>query len=67
MYALCTPSNTLGMPSAATPHVHQAVSGVAIGVHFGAWVASVDMTTLTHSLLFVSSHPVVRTIALSAE
>eukprot|EP00605_Chrysophyceae_sp_TOSAG23-4_P000058 GSChrysophyteH1.ASY1.ANO1.60.1 assembled CDS len=35
------------------------ISGLSVGAHFGCWVASLDMTTLTHSLLFVSSHPVV--------
>ena len=28
-----------------------ALSGVALAAHFGAWVASLDETTLTHSLL----------------
>ena len=35
------------------------ISGISVGAHFGCWVASLDMTTLTHSLLFVSAHPVV--------
>jgi len=34
-------------------------SGVALAAHFGAWVASLDQTTLTHSLLFVTAHPLV--------
>ena len=33
--------------------------GVALAAHFGAWVASLDHTTLTHSLLFVTAHPLV--------
>ena len=32
-------------------------SGVALAAHFGAWVASLDETTLTHSLLFVTRPP----------
>ena len=28
-------------------------SGAALAAHFGAWVASLGETTLTHSLLFV--------------
>jgi drug/metabolite transporter (DMT)-like permease len=34
-------------------------SGVALAAHFGTWVASLDETTLTHSLLFVTAHPLV--------
>ena len=35
------------------------ISGFSVGLHFGCWVLSLDMTTLTHSLLFVSMHPIV--------
>ena len=35
------------------------LSGLALAAHFGAWVASLDETTLTHSLLFVTAHPLV--------
>ena len=34
-------------------------SGIALGAHFGTWVASLDYTSLTHSLLFVTSHPLI--------
>ena len=34
-------------------------SGAALAAHFGAWVASLGETTLTHSLLFVTAHPLV--------
>ena len=34
-------------------------SGVFLALHFGAWTASLDRTTLTHSLLFVAAHPLV--------
>lgn len=34
-------------------------SGLALAAHFGAWVASLDETSLTHSLLFVTAHPLV--------
>ncbi|MGB1624476.1 MAG: hypothetical protein ACPHCZ_07210, partial [Candidatus Poseidoniaceae archaeon] len=30
-------------------------SGVFLALHFGAWTASLDRTTLTHSLLFVTA------------
>ncbi|MBG17384.1 MAG: hypothetical protein CMB77_03410 [Euryarchaeota archaeon] len=33
------------------------VSGTFLAAHFGLWIASLDMTSLTHSLLFVTSHP----------
>lgn len=33
-------------------------SGFVLGVHFAAWVASLDLTSLAHSLLFVTSHPI---------
>ena len=35
------------------------VSGLALALHFGAWVASLKYTTLTHSLLFVTAHPLI--------
>ena len=30
--------------------------GLFLALHFGAWVASLDQTSLTHSLLFVTAH-----------
>ena len=33
-------------------------SGTALAIHFACWVASVQLTSLTHSLLFVSATPV---------
>ena len=35
------------------------VSSCALALHFGAWVASLDATSLTHSLLFVTAHPLI--------
>ena len=40
-------------------------SGVALAAHFGAWVASLDQTTLTHSLLFVTAHPLVIVLGMA--
>jgi drug/metabolite transporter (DMT)-like permease len=40
-------------------------SGVALAAHFGAWVASLDETTLTHSLLFVTAHPLVIVLGMA--
>ncbi len=34
-----------------------AASGVCLALHFGTWVYSVQATSLTHSLLFVSATP----------
>lgn len=34
-----------------------AVSGISLGVHFASWSWSIDHTSLTHSLLFVSTTP----------
>jgi drug/metabolite transporter (DMT)-like permease len=34
-------------------------SGVALAAHFGTWVSSLDHTSLAHSLLFVTSHPII--------
>ena len=34
-------------------------SSVFLAIHFGAWVWSLDHTSLIHSLLFVSMHPLV--------
>ena len=36
-----------------------ALSGLALALHFGSWVASLKYTTLTHSLLFVTAHPLI--------
>lgn len=33
--------------------------GTALALHFGSWVASLDETSLTHSLLFVTAHPLI--------
>jgi len=33
--------------------------GLALSLHFGSWVASLDETSLTHSLLFVTAHPLI--------
>jgi len=35
------------------------LSGFALAIHFAAWTWSLDHTSLTHSLLFVTSHPIV--------
>ena len=34
-------------------------SGICLWIHFGSWVWSLDHTSLTHSLLFVTAHPLV--------
>ena len=34
-------------------------SGTALAAHFGTWVTSLDHTSLAHSLLFVTSHPII--------
>lgn len=34
-------------------------SGCCLWIHFGSWVWSLDHTSLTHSLLFVTAHPLV--------
>ena len=34
-------------------------SGCALAAHFGTWVTSLDHTSLAHSLLFVTSHPII--------
>eukprot|EP00887_Chlorella_sp_A99_P004149 scaffold23.g4149.t1 len=39
-----------------------ALSGSALAVHFGSWVWSVEHTSLTHSLLFVSATPLLLTL-----
>ncbi len=35
------------------------LSGIFLCLHFGSWLISLDHTTLTHSLLFVTAHPLV--------
>lgn len=35
------------------------LSGVALALHFAFWVSSLDHTSLAHSLLFVTAHPLV--------
>ena len=39
-------------------------SGICLALHFGTWLMSLDRTTLTHSLLFVTAHPLVIIIGL---
>ena len=41
-----------------------AFSGICLALHFGTWLMSLDRTTLTHSLLFVTAHPLVIIIGL---
>ncbi len=36
-----------------------ALSGFSLAVHFGSWIASLDLTSLPHSLLFVTASPIV--------
>ena len=36
-----------------------AASGLALALHFAFWVSSLDQTSLAHSLLFVTAHPLV--------
>ena len=40
-------------------------SGLCLFLHFGLWVWSLDHTTLTHSLLFVTAHPLVFVVGLA--
>lgn len=42
-----------------------AASGLALALHFGSWVASLDHTSLTHSLLFVTAHPLIIIVGMS--
>jgi len=42
-----------------------AASGTFLALHFGSWTASLDRTTLTHSLLFVTAHPLVVLVGTS--
>ncbi|GMI07560.1 hypothetical protein TrLO_g8262 [Triparma laevis f. longispina] len=35
------------------------LAGFMLGTHFCTWVYSIDHTTLSHSLLFVSMHPII--------
>jgi len=39
-------------------------SGVCLWLHFAAWVWSLDHTSLTHSLLFVTAHPLVFVVGM---
>jgi drug/metabolite transporter (DMT)-like permease len=39
-------------------------SGLCLALHFGTWLESLDLTTLTHSLLFVTAHPLVIIVGL---
>lgn len=42
-----------------------AASSCALALHFGAWVASLDATSLTHSLLFVTAHPLIIIVGMA--
>jgi len=39
-------------------------SGLSLGLHMGAWVWSLDNTSLAHSLLFVTTHPLIIVLGL---
>ena len=39
-------------------------SGICLWIHFGSWVWSLDHTSLTHSLLFVTAHPLIIVTAM---
>ena len=39
-------------------------SGIFLTLHFGTWLMSLKLTTLTHSLLFVTAHPLVIVVGL---
>jgi drug/metabolite transporter (DMT)-like permease len=41
-------------------------SGICLWIHFGSWVWSLDHTSLTHSLLFVTAHPLLIVSAMFA-
>lgn len=41
-------------------------SSIFLAIHFGAWVWSLDHTSLVHSLLFVSMHPLVLVLIMPA-
>ncbi len=34
------------------------IAGIFLALHFGTWIASVQMTTISHSLILESTHPV---------
>ncbi len=39
-------------------------SGICLWIHFATWVWSLDHTSLTHSLLFVTAHPLVIVVGM---
>ena len=39
-------------------------SGICLWIHFGSWVWSLDHTSLAHSLLFVTAHPLLIVTAM---
>ncbi len=41
------------------------LSSIALAAHFATWVTSLDYTSLSHSLLFVTAHPLVIVIGIS--
>jgi drug/metabolite transporter (DMT)-like permease len=34
------------------------VAGISLALHFGTWIASIQLTTISHSLILESTHPV---------
>ncbi len=53
--------NSVSMEKLRLPETRYilAGSGISLGLHMGAWVWSLDNTSLTHSLLFVTIHPLI--------
>eukprot|EP01102_Stenamoeba_stenopodia_P002149 TRINITY_DN11913_c0_g1_i1.p1 TRINITY_DN11913_c0_g1~~TRINITY_DN11913_c0_g1_i1.p1 ORF type:complete len:373 (-),score=70.28 TRINITY_DN11913_c0_g1_i1:50-1060(-) len=39
-------------------------AGVSLGMHFGSWVWSLDLTSMAHSLVFATSSPVIIVVGL---
>ena len=61
-----TPDDIKSMYWSKRSWVLISASGLALAAHFGAWVASLDETSLTHSLLFVTAHPLVIVLGMIA-
>ena len=41
------------------------LSSIFLALHFGLWIWSLDNTSLVHSLLFVTMHPIIDTVIVS--
>ena len=58
-YQLITRPETLQLKRMLTKNIRlMMLAGVLLALHFGSWIASIQLTQISHSLILESTHPV---------